>query len=193
MHASLEPAVSPASFDGKSETRDRAAVDALFEGLYRELHRLSRILLCRVGSPMPLGATTLLHEVYLDIGSGAPTVFPDRARFMAYAARAMRGIIVDRARHGQAQKRGGRFHITSLGSQVIDNHAEEPELVRVNEAVEELAEVDPQLAELVELRFFCGLSFAEIAALRGTVERTVQRHWQKARIFLHRRVREMSA
>ncbi len=132
---------------------------------------------------MTLGATTLLHEAYLDLSSRAAE-FPDRARFFAYAARAMRGLIVDYARQRKAQKRGGEFHITSLDSEHAEQVGAAGELRPLDGALDELAAVEPALAELVELKFFCGFGFAEIAALRGVSERTVQRDWNKARLFL---------
>jgi RNA polymerase sigma factor (TIGR02999 family) len=104
----------------------------------------------------------------------------------------MRGLIVDYARNRQAQKRGGGFEITSLDDEVGDNLADEHELARISAAVDELASADPALAQVVDLKFFCGFSFAEIAAMRGVSERTVQRHWEKARIYLHRTIRETS-
>jgi RNA polymerase sigma factor (TIGR02999 family) len=165
-----------------AEQGSRAAADALFSALYSELHRLARRQLARV--PSTLGTTTLLHEAYLDM-AGRESVFPDRGRFMAYAARVMRGLIIDYARNRKAHKRGGQFEITSLDAEVADPGADDKELGRISDAVEELATVDPLLAQIVDLKFFCGFSFAEIAAMRGLSERTVQRHWEKARIYLH--------
>ena len=112
--------------------------------------------------------------------------FPDRARFMAYAARAMRGLVIDHVRRRRAQKRGGLFEITALDTTVADQVADEHELQQISDALDELAKVDPALAEVVDLKFFCGFSFAEIAAMRGVSERTVQRQWEKARLYLHR-------
>jgi RNA polymerase sigma factor (TIGR02999 family) len=133
--------------------------------------------------------TTLLHEAYLDIQARSGPAFADRGRFMGYAARVMRGLIIDHARSRRAQKRGGQFEITSVGTEVAENVASARELTEISEALDALAQDDPALAELVDLKFFCGFSFAEIAAMRGTSERTVQRHWEKARIYLHRAIR----
>jgi RNA polymerase sigma factor (TIGR02999 family) len=169
-----------------AEGGDRSAADALFAALYSELHRLARRQLARSG--VTLGATTLLHEAYLDIAGRAKTEFPDRNRFMAYAARVMRGLIIDYARRRQARKRGGGFEITSLTDDVGDQRADGRELARIGEALDALAAVDPSLAQIVDLKFFCGFSFAEIAAMRGVSERTVQRHWERARVYLHRAV-----
>lgn len=139
---------------------------------------------------MTLGVTTLLHEAYLDIAARNGPSFPDRARFMGYAARVMRGLIIDHARNRHAQKRGGQFEITSLSVDASENVIDDRELTRISEALDELAKLDPSLAEVVDLKFFCGFSFAEIGHMRSVSERTVQRQWEKARIYLHRSIRE---
>lgn len=181
-----------ASLIASAERGDQSATDALFAALYSDLHRLARRQLARRGGGVTLGATTLLHEAYLDISRREAAVFPDRARFMAYAAKVMRGLIIDYARNRQAQKRGGGFEITSLGGEVGDRVVDAKELIQISGALDGLAEVEPSLAEVVDLKFFCGFSLAEIAAMRGVSERTVQRHWEKARIYLHRTIREVS-
>jgi RNA polymerase sigma factor (TIGR02999 family) len=168
---------------------DRSAGEALFGALYSELHRLARRELARSGRGVTLGATTLLHEAYLDISGRDGTVFPDRNRFMAYAARVMRGLIVDYARTRQAQKRGGHFEITSLDMDVAAAPPHQ-QLSRISDALDQLADVDEALAQVVDLKFFCGFSFAEIGAIRGISERTVQRQWEKARIYLHHVMRD---
>ena len=105
---------------------------------------------------------------------------------MAYASRAMRGIIIDYARRDRAQKRGGGFEITSLPTELPELRVDGEELARLAEGLEELASVDARLVEVVDLKYFCGFSFGEIAAMRNVSERTVQRDWEKARILLHR-------
>lgn len=173
-----------------AERGDTGATAELFSALYRELHRLARKQLHANAWGLTLGATTLLHEAYLDL-SGRAAVFPDRARFFAYAARAMRGLIVDYARERKAQKRGGEFHITSLDTEHAEQAgASDDNLQPLNGALDELAAVEPALAELVELKFFCGFGFAEIASMRGVSERTVQRDWNKARLFLRHVMRD---
>ena len=168
-----------------ADSGDRAAPGALFAALYAELHRLARRQLARNASDMTLGTTTLLHEAYLDIARREGAVFPDRARFMAYAARVMRNVIIDHVRSRRAHKRGGQFELTPLAADVADPASEERHLARIGDAVDALAGVDPELAQVVDLKFFCGFSFAEIAAMRGLSERTVQRQWEKARLYLH--------
>jgi RNA polymerase sigma factor (TIGR02999 family) len=136
-----------------------------------------------------LNVTTLLHEAYLDISAREGKSFPDRPRFMGYAARVMRGLIIDHARKRNAIKRGRQFEITSLKTDSGENAVDAKELALIGDALDELAKVEPKLAELVDLKFFCGFSFAEIAALSHVSERTVQRKWEKARIYLHRTIR----
>jgi RNA polymerase sigma factor (TIGR02999 family) len=170
----------------KTERGEASAADALFAALYAELHRLAKRELWRQGAVVSLSATTLLHEAYLDIAARSGASFPDQARFMGYAARVMRGLIIDHARSHSAVKRGGHFEITRLGTEAEGQVADERELTRISEAVDQLARADSSLAEVVDLKFFCGFSFTEIAAIRGVSERTVQRQWEKARIYLHR-------
>ena len=184
MEATLDALIASA------EQGDRTAADALFDTLYSELHRLSRRELARQGSIAGIGVTTLLHEAYLTISGRVGTVFSDRARFMNYATRVMRGLIIDDVRRRRAQKRGGLVEITSLAADVAERVADAQELARIGDALEELAKVDADLAEIVDLKFFCGFSFAEIAAMRGVSERTVQRNWEKGRIYLHRAIAE---
>jgi RNA polymerase sigma factor (TIGR02999 family) len=179
----MEPLLS--SLIVSAEGGDPSATDALFTALYSELHRMARRQLARSASDLTLGTTTLLHEAYLDMAGRESTVFPDRGRFMAYAARVMRGIVIDYARSRKAHKRGGEFEITSVGSDVADPAADVQELTRISEALDELATMEPLLAHVVDLKFFCGFSFVEIASMRGLSERTVQRQWEKARIYLH--------
>ncbi len=162
-----------------------ANAEALFATLYGELHKLARRELARRGRNMTLGATTLLHEAYLGMSARSGMVFPDRARFMAYTARTMRGLIIDHVRRRHAHKRGGLFELTPLDTTIAGRVASGHDLQQISDALDELATVEPDLAEVVDLKFFCGLSFAEIGAMRGVSERTVQRHWEKARLYLH--------
>ena len=163
---------------------DVNATDALFSALYAELHRLARREAARLGTAAPVGATTLLHEAYLDLSQRAGLVFPDRARFMAYAARAMRGIVIDRVRERYALKRGGGLDITSLDTEIAEQCAQPELLPQIGQALDELAQLDAALAHVVDLKFFCGFSVLDIAQMTGTSERTVQRQWEKARAWL---------
>ena len=161
-----------------------AGTDSLFSALYSELHRLAKRELARQNAGASLSVTTLLHEAYLDVSSRSGTLFPDQARFMGYMARVMRGLIIDHVRNRSTLKRGSEFAITSLDSEIAQFASNTKELLLINDALDRLTRVDPELAEIVDLKFFCGLSFAEIAAVQNLSERTVQRKWKKARIYL---------
>ena len=158
----------------------------LFAALYDELHRLAESHLRRGASGLGLSTTTLLHEAYLDLASRPSLEFPDRSRFLGYAARAMRGIVIDYARRSRALKRGGGvFEITLTSAAVAPELATDAEeLSRLSDALDELGALEPALAELVDLHFFCGYSFVEVAELRDVSERTVQRDFRKARLLL---------
>ncbi|MFT3666904.1 ECF-type sigma factor [Piscinibacter sp.] len=163
---------------------DAEARAALFAALYDELHRLARRELYKSGGALTLGATTLLHEAYLSVAGAGGAGFPDKARFMAYAARAMRNLVIDHVRRRQAGKRGGGLDFTELDTTIAEQVGDAAPLEAIGDALDALAQVEPQLAELVDLKFFCGLGFEEIAALRGVSARTVQRDWEKARLWL---------
>jgi RNA polymerase sigma factor (TIGR02999 family) len=171
------------------ERGDKAASETLFGLLYSELHRVAKRELGRRRGSVSLSATTLLHEAYLAMAARGEPSFPDRLRFMGYAARVMRRLIIDHARERHAQKRGGLFEITSLDTNAMENSVDHRELSKIDEALDELGKVEPSLAEIVDLKFFCGLSFGEIAAMRDVSERTVQRNWETARLYLHRTIR----
>jgi RNA polymerase sigma factor (TIGR02999 family) len=168
-----------------------AASRELFAQLYRELHGLAERALRRAPAEVTLGTTTLLHEAYLSIAAREGAQFPDRARFLAYASRAMRGLMIDYLRSRRARKRGGEFQLVALTGDHPDGAASAPgELDRLSEALEALGEVDALLAELVDLHFFCGFTFVEIAEIRGVSERTVRDHWRKARLLLRSSIEE---
>ena len=169
----------------RADAGDPAAKNALFTALYRELHRLAQSHLRRSGGHLTLSATTLLHEAYLDIARRNPLAFPDQNRFLRYASCAMRGLIIEYVRHRNAQKRGGDLTFTSLDDSKDLPAGSTVDLEQLAPALEELAALDPELAEVVDLKFFCGFSFAEIAAMRNVSLRTVERNWAKARALLY--------
>jgi RNA polymerase sigma factor (TIGR02999 family) len=172
---------------GEAGSRDR-----LFTVLYGELHRLAERELRR-RPLLTLSPTTLLHETYLNLSARPGGMFPDRARFLAYASRAMRGLLIDFVRSRCAQKRGAAFEITSLPTEVPQAQGGGEELERIGEALEVLGVDQPRLAQIVDLKFFCGFSFAEIAELLGMSERTAQRDWDKARILLRHHLDDTTA
>jgi len=179
--------VAPVSHIGDAENTPE-----IFARLYRELHRVAERMLHLHGADLTLGATTLVHEAYLDL-SRRDLHFADRPRFFAYAGKAMRALIIDYVRRRRALKRGGEFVLTSVDIDTDSDEAVPPdleELTRLNDALDALAVEDVPLAELVDQKFFCGLTLGEIAAMRGVSERSVQRDWKKARVFLFRVLRE---
>jgi RNA polymerase sigma factor (TIGR02999 family) len=172
-----------------TEAGDRPAADALFSALYGELRELARRQLA--GSRgITVGPTTLLHEAYIHMARREGTSFPDRARFIGYAAKVMRRLVIDHVRSRDAQKRGGGFEIVTLDDEDGGRPAGDREILRVGEALEELSSLEPPLADVVDLKFFCGFSFEAIAEMRGLSERTVRRQWEKARMFLRQRLEE---
>jgi RNA polymerase sigma factor (TIGR02999 family) len=170
---------------GHSLSDDTEKQNALFACLYQELRQIAEREVRR-GVGLTLSATTLLHETYFKVQQREGIAFPDHARFLAYASRAMRSLVIDYARRRQAQKRGGAFEITSLPTEVPEQVTEVVELERLSTAIDSLGELDPTLAQLVDLKFFCGYSLVEIASMRGVSERTAQRDWEKARMLLQR-------
>jgi RNA polymerase sigma factor (TIGR02999 family) len=181
--------IAATNTSGQPDVNPQPDAETLFGELYAELHRLAKRQLARDGSYASLGVTTLLHEAYLDISSRHSAVFADEAHFMGYAARVMRGLIIDHARAQHAAKRGGEYQLTSLKTDDLEVAATPRELGAISEALDELATLDRTLAEIVDLKFFCGFSFGEIAAMRGMSERSVQRQWERARVYLFARIR----
>jgi RNA polymerase sigma factor (TIGR02999 family) len=157
---------------------------ALFVSLYDQLRRIAQRELRRSSGALALSATTLLHEAYFKMKERSDAAFPDEPHFLAYAARAMRTLVIDYARSRQAEKRGGAFHITRLPTEIPEQQTEAADLERLGAAIDALGVHDSALAQLVDLKFFCGYSLIEIAAMRGISERTAQRDWDKARMLL---------
>ena len=132
-----------------------------------------------------LDTTALVHESWLRLRGANEAVFVDKQHFMGYAARVMHSVVVDFVRTRQAAKHGGDVQHVTLNTAIGDSLGHhDDEILRVDEAMQQLAVADRRLYDVVELRYFGGLSEAEIAAILGVTERTVQRDWQKARLFL---------
>lgn len=183
-----DPELEIAALLRRADAADPTAADQLFALLYDELHRLAERQLRQGGASLTLGTTTLVHEAYLSMAGRSGAVFPDRARFFGYAARAMRGLVIDYARRRRAIKRDRQLEITLQedGADAQSVQEASADLAALGAALEELAGLDPALAELVDLHYFAGFTLVEIAELRGVAERTVQRDWRKARLLLHR-------
>jgi len=174
---------------------DREAADRAYTLLYADLRRLAHSRLRRDGAFTLLDTTALVHESYLRLHGGAepalkPGISGGRDQFLAYAARVMRSVVVDLVRARQAERRGGDAPHVTLSTTVIDGHGSGTggrggeEVLQVHEALDALQAQDERLASVVEMRYFGGLSEREIAEAMGVTERTVQRDWQKARLFL---------
>ncbi|GAB4480060.1 MAG: sigma-70 family RNA polymerase sigma factor [Burkholderiaceae bacterium] len=174
--------MSPAD---EARAGDAPQVDALFDSTYRELRQLARARLCSGGRNTVLDTTALVHETFLKLATNHEVRFPDRARFLVYAGRVMRSIIVDFARQRLTQRRGGDAVHVTFSTQLVDGRvAGEAEILRVHEALDELAKVDERMAQVVEMRYFGGLTETEIAEALGVNDRTVRRDWEQARLFL---------
>ena len=174
---------------------DRGALDRVLATLYQELHSMARRQLAGQQGHT-LDATSLVHEAYLKLigrGTGAAQ-FDDRSHFFAYAASAMRSVVVDYARQRLAQKRGGNLHrVTDLPEDIEGGLRLDDDMLALDTALTRLTSVDPRLTHVVELRYFAGLSELEIAALLKRSERSVRRDWQKARMFLLASLRDTPA
>jgi RNA polymerase sigma factor (TIGR02999 family) len=163
---------------------DRGALDRVLATLYQELHSMARRQLAGQHG-QTLDATALVHEAYLKLIGRREAKFDDRAHFFAYAASAMRSVVVDYARQRMAQKRGGDLHrVTDLPEDVEGGLRLDEDMLGLDTALTRLANVDQRLAQIVELRYFAGLSELEIAELLKRSERSIRRDWQKARLFL---------
>jgi RNA polymerase sigma factor (TIGR02999 family) len=160
------------------------AHDHRFAAMYTELRRLAHREALRHGPQAPLRTTTLVHELYLDMAHRERLEFDEPGRFLAYAARAMRGLVIDRVRARGAVKRGGDLKITALDTLTAEELQSPDDLQDISEALDELATLAPDLARVVDLRFFCGFTMQEIALQLGISERSVQRQWDKARALL---------
>ena len=174
---------------------DRSAMDRVLATLYQELHSMARRQLAGQHGHT-LDATALVHEAYLKLigrSSGAAQ-FDDRAHFFAYAASAMRSVVVDYARQRLAQKRGGDQHrVTDLPEDIEGGLRLDEDMLGLDTALSRLTQVDPRLTQVVELRYFAGLSELEIAGLMSRSERSVRRDWQKARMFLRASLKDAPA
>lgn len=165
---------------------DSGAHERLFSQVYADLKRMAAR---QLGAHLERGlaTTSLVHETYLRLARPEALELADRAHFFAVAARAMRQLIIDHARHRQAGKRGGGdapIDLDTAALQVLGASRDE-ELVALDQALEQLAQADPLLAQVVEMRFFGGMELTEIAPLLDRSERSLKRDWRKARAFLH--------
>jgi RNA polymerase sigma factor (TIGR02999 family) len=164
---------------------DKTARDALFEATYHELRRMARSRLREGGRNTLLDTTSLVHESYLKFVKVGQLRIEDRRAFFGYASRVMRSVIVDSARERLAERRGSGVSPLTLSTELVESLSDgEESILRIHEALEDLARADARLALVVEMRYFGGYSEQEIAETLGVTERTVQRDWEKARLIL---------
>jgi RNA polymerase sigma factor (TIGR02999 family) len=164
---------------------DQTALNRLLSLMYTELQQLAHRRLRKAERITILDTTELVHECYLRLLKVGRLTVADRAHFLAYSARTMRSIIVDFVKQRRANRRGGGARDLTLDTDMIQTlHASEEENMRVNEALEDLAKSDARLVQVVEMRYFAGLTEEEIASSLGITDRTVRRTWQKARLLL---------
>ena len=164
---------------------DSDALNRLFSLLYDDLHRLAHARLRSNTPDVLLDTTALLHETYARLVSAEEVTLQDRHHFFAYAARAMRFIVVDFARRHQALRRGaGQLHVPLSDTAAAAVPERSDEVIRVHEALDQLEQVDPALCRLVEMLYFVGLPVGAVAEALGVSTRTVERHWLKARAIL---------
>jgi len=166
------------------------AVARLFEVAYGELRTLAHRRLSRSAAVTNLDTTVLVHECYLRLAKLDDFAAEDRSMFLAYAARAMRSIIIDLLRQRAAERHGGDAVKVTLAPDSEEFTGETGEdVLRLNDALEDLARLDPRLVQVVEMKYFAGMTFQEIAGALGVVERTARRDFQKARLLLHAALR----
>jgi RNA polymerase sigma factor (TIGR02999 family) len=170
----------------RAQRGDSGAAQELLDATYQELRRLARARLRAGGRSLLLDTTALVNEWYVRFAEAKGAELQDRVHFMRYASRVMRSVIVDFARRRLAGKRGGQAQHTSLTVQVAaeDGRWGEAEIVRVHDALVELSKLDERMAQVVEMRYFGGMTEPEIAEALNVAERTVRRDWEKARLWL---------
>jgi RNA polymerase sigma factor (TIGR02999 family) len=169
----------------RAQKGEAGALQSVFEITYEELRLLARGRLQGAGRMASLDTTALVHECYLRFATAKRIAVEDRVHFFRYAGRAMRSVIVDLARGALRAKRGSGENPVSLSTTISEStSAGEEQVLRVHDALEELAQVDPRLVQVVEMRYFAGLTEVEIAGALGVTDRTVRRDWEKARLVL---------
>jgi RNA polymerase sigma factor (TIGR02999 family) len=186
----LKDAPSLTALIQRAAKGDAEAADELFAATYSDLRKLARARLRGGGRNTLLDTSSLVHESFLRFAGAGQLRLQDRIHFMRWAGRVMRSVIVDFARRRQAARRGGGGeHIaltTGIGAQLRDGAQE---ILRVHDALDEMAKLDARMAQVVELRYFGGMTESEIAEALGVTDRTVRRDWEKARLFLRETLR----
>ena len=160
----------------------------LVQRVYTQLHELARRRMNGQPAGQTLQATALVHEAWLKLSRDPDRKWRDSKHYFATAAEAMRQILIDRARKRQAQRHGGGLERVEADAVPIAAPARDETMLAVSEALDELASVSPERAEIVKLRFFVGMTAKEAAEILGVTERTVERHWAYAKAWLFERI-----
>jgi RNA polymerase sigma factor (TIGR02999 family) len=169
----------------RAEAGDPQAFKAVFDTTYEELTRLARMRLNKTGRNTVLDTSALVHETYLRFVNAGNLRIEDRQHFLRYTSHVMRSVVVDLVRRKAAERRGGNAQPVTLSTNIRENTAHhEEEILRVHAALDELATLNARLAQVVEMRYFAGLTEAETADALGIGQRTVRRDWEKARVLL---------
>jgi RNA polymerase sigma factor (TIGR02999 family) len=163
----------------------RDAVDKLLPLIYDELKRVAANYLRRERPDHTLQPTALVNEAYMKMIDITQVSWQNKAHFIGVAANQMRRILVDHARHHNAQKRGGEFHILTLNEEIDQAGEQSADLIALDDALTELAKMDPIKAKIVELRYFGGLTMEEAAEVLGVSVITVKRHWKMTKAWLY--------
>lgn len=181
----MEPSTPLTDLIHRASAGDDAALQRVFDTCYSDLRRLARIRLTRGGRGTLLDTTALVHESYLRFANAGELNIADRQHFLRYSGHVMRSVIIDFVRERMAERRGGNAPHVTLNTQVGENSAAgEEQILRVHEALEELAKYDARMVQVVEMRYFAGMTENEIADALGVTDRTVRRDWEKARLLL---------
>lgn len=164
---------------------DGSALDAVFDALYDDLRQMARSRLRAHPRDVLLDTAGVVNDCYLRFAKTRRVTPTDRQHFLAYCSRAMRSVIVDMVRASRRERRGGKASHTSLSVEpALDRALEEVDVLDVHEVLNQLADLEPRLAQVVEMRYFGGLTEKQIGEVLGLTDRTIRRDWEKARLFL---------
>jgi RNA polymerase sigma factor (TIGR02999 family) len=181
----MQPPVALTDLIQRASAGDEVALQRVFDATYADLRKLARVRLSSGVRGGLLDTSALVHESYLRFANAGEINITDRQHFMRYAGHVMRSVIVDFVRERRAERRGGQVAHVTLDTQACEGQASgEDEILRVHEALEELARYDQRLVQVVEMRYFAGMTEIEIADALGITARTVRRDWEKARLLL---------
>jgi RNA polymerase sigma factor (TIGR02999 family) len=169
---------------------DRAAADRLFSLMYDELKGLAHRNLRSSGRPLELNTTMLVHESFLKLTQGTACAPAERLAFYSYMGKVMRSVARDAVRESRSRKRGGDQVLVELTTDVAEQPLDGGKLLGLDDALDSLANLAPELKDLVELRFFAGLTVPEVSELTGKSVRSIEREWGKARLLLRQLITE---